>query len=65
MKVKAVVKKTVMVEVDVDDKFAELADHHYSDVAFELEQKIENSHNSITEVLSVFDEDGNCLIDNN
>lgn len=65
MKIKAVVKKVALVEVEVDDKFAELANHRYSDVAFELEQEIENSHNSISEVLTVFDDNGNCLIDNN
>lgn len=64
MKIKAIVKKVALVEIEVDDKFAELANHRYYDIAYELEQNVENSHNSISEVLAVFDDNGNCLIDN-
>ena len=64
MKVRAVVKKITVVEVEVDDVFSELKDHIYLDVERELANSIKCMDKSVDEIIAVFDETGNCLINN-
>lgn len=72
MKITATVNKSVDIELEVDDKFAPLANCDFWEnnlpmanaLANELEEIIENSEDDIIEVCGAFDPMGDVMFEN-